>query len=197
MDRAEAALAKVYGNQRISSEDALLLMRSPGCFHLLGQAADYARRRKHPQRVVSYLIDRNINYTNVCVARCTFCNFYRKPGHAEGYLLPKEEIFAKVEETIRLRGTGILMQGGMHPKLKIDYYEDLLSSIRERYPSVHLHCFSPPEIVVLAKLSKLSLRESIRRLKTAGLASIPGGGAEILTERSRKEISPGKCSAAE
>ena len=154
------------------------------------------RRLKHPDNVVSFLIDRNINYTNYCVARCTFCNFYRKPKSEEGYVLSKEEIFRKIEETLALGGTGILMQGGMNPNLRIDYYEDLLRSIRERY-DIHLHCFSPPEIVVLAKLSKLSVREAIRRLIAAGLDSIPGGGAEILTDRMRRSISPGKCSADE
>lgn len=195
MTAIEPILAKVHSNQRISPAEALDLMRSPR-LQEIGRAADTVRRRKHPEGAVSFLVDRNINYTNVCVARCTFCNFYRKPGHDEGYILPKETIFKKIEATLRQGGTGILMQGGMHPKLKIDYYEDLLSSIRERYP-IHLHCFSPPEIVVLAKLSKLSVREAVRRLKRAGLDSIPGGGAEILTERMRKDISPGKCSAAQ
>ncbi len=162
----------------------------------IGEAADCVRRRKHPGNIVSFLIDRNINYTNVCVARCTFCNFYRKPRHEEGYLLEHEEIFRKIEETLQLGGTGILMQGGMNPDLKIDYYEDLLRSIRQRFP-IHLHCFSPPEIVVLARLSRISFREAIRRLKAAGLDSIPGGGAEILTERMRREIGPGKCTAQE
>ncbi len=191
----DSILAKVYGKQRISPEEAGALLRSPE-LQKIGQAADYVRKKNHPDRVVSFLIDRNINYTNVCVARCTFCNFYRKPGHEEGYILPLETILRKIEETIDLGGTGILMQGGMHPRLKIDYYEDLLRSIRSRF-KIHLHCFSPPEIVVLARLSKISIREAIRRLKTAGLDSIPGGGAEILTERMRREISPGKCSAGE
>ncbi|HSR53268.1 MAG TPA: cyclic dehypoxanthinyl futalosine synthase [Acidobacteriota bacterium] len=197
MTTVEGILRKVYQGRRISSQDALQLMRADDGLHEIGKAADYVRWQKHPERVVSFLIDRNINYTNVCVARCTFCNFYRKPRHHEGYLLPKEQIFKKIEETVALGGTGILMQGGMNPDLKIDYYEDLLSSMRERFPEVHLHCFSPPEIVVLAKLSKLSLRQAVRRLRDAGLDSIPGGGAEILTERSRKEISPGKCTVEE
>jgi len=195
MPSAARIVDRVLQNQRISAEEALQLLDCEN-LALLGRAADHVRRRKHPQNLVSFLIDRNINYTNVCVARCTFCNFYRKPRHSEGYVLPKQEIFHKIEETLELGGTGILMQGGMNPDLKIDYYEDLLSSIRERY-DIHLHCFSPPEIVVLAKLSKLSLRETIRRLVAAGLDSIPGGGAEILTERMRLEISPGKCSAQE
>ena len=171
------------------------MLRS-GELQKVGQVADSVRRKKHPENIVSFLIDRNINYTNVCVARCTFCNFYRKPGREGGYVLPLGTIFQKIEETVRLGGTGILMQGGMHPDLKIDYYENLLRSIRERF-KIHLHCFSPPEIVVLARLSKISLGEAIGRLKAAGLDSIPGGGAEILVERMRKEISPGKCSAEE
>ena len=186
---------KAFQGERITPEDAETLLR---CHELqkIGLAADHVRQKHHPGKTVSFLLDRNINYTNVCVARCTFCNFYRRPKHSEGYLLEKEDIFRKIEETLELGGTGILMQGGMNPDLKIDYYEDLLQSIRGRYP-IHLHCFSPPEIVVLAKLSKLSIRESIRRLKQAGLDSIPGGGAEILTDRMRREISPGKCTADE
>ena len=195
MKVVDQALEKVFEEKRIGPEEALMLLRSRE-LQKVGQAADFVRRRYHPEGVVSFLIDRNINYTNVCVARCTFCNFYRRPGDEEGYVLPLELIFEKIEETIAFGGTGILMQGGMHPDLKIDYYEKLLGSIRERY-QVHLHCFSPPEIVVLAKLSKISIRESIRRLKAAGLASIPGGGAEILVERMRKSISPGKCSVQE
>ncbi len=195
MKAIDQVLEKVFEGERIEPEEGLTLLRSRE-LQEVGQAADFVRQRYHPEGVVSFLIDRNINYTNVCVARCTFCNFYRRPGDEEGYVLPLESIFKKIEETIDLGGTGILMQGGMHPDLKIDYYEKLLGSIRERY-QIHLHCFSPPEIVVLAKLSGISIRESIRRLKAAGLASIPGGGAEILVERMRKSISPGKCSAQE
>jgi len=194
--RSESDLfEKLSRGKRIDREDAVRLLQSQD-LQEIGRAADRVRRAKHPDGVVSFLIDRNINYTNYCVARCTFCNFYRKPKTGEGYVLPKEEIFKKIEETLAVGGTGILMQGGMNPDLKIDYYEDLLRSIRERYP-IHLHCFSPPEVVVLAKLSKLSVRETVRRLIGAGLDSIPGGGAEILTDRMRKTISPGKCSADE
>lgn len=192
----DAILRKVYRNRRIQPEEALTLLGSRE-LHGIAAAADRVRRRKHPDGVVSFLIDRNVSYTNVCVARCTFCNFYRRPGHSEGYVLPLEVIFQKIDETLELGGTGILMQGGMHPDLQIDYYEHLLRSIRERYPGFHLHCFSPPEIVVLARLSKIAIREAIRRLKAAGLDSIPGGGAEILVERLRKANSPGKCTAAE
>ncbi len=195
VDLVEAILKKVYGGERLAPEDALVLLRSQE-LQKVGQAADYRRKTKHPNGVVSFLIDRNINYTNVCVARCAFCNFYRKPKDLQGYVLSNEEILRKIEETIEHGGTGILMQGGMHPNLKIEYYENLLRSIRQRF-KIHLHCFSPPEIVVLARISKISLRESIRRLQTAGLDSIPGGGAEILVERMRQEISPGKCTAKE
>ena len=195
MTATDRVLRKAEEGERITADEALRLFGSSQLTRI-GQAADVVRHRKHPEGVVSFLIDRNINYTNVCVARCTFCNFYTQPKAPDGYLLEKEEIFRKIEETIELGGTGILMQGGMNPDLKIDYYEDLLGSIRTRH-KIHLHCFSPPEIVVLARLSNLSLREAIRRLKAAGLDSIPGGGAEILTERMRREISPGKCSAQE
>lgn len=195
MSPLETLIAGVEKGNRVSPSNALQLLRSSE-LQKLGKAADTSRRRFHPQNQVSFLIDRNINYTNVCVARCTFCNFYRKPKHEGGYLLSKQEIFGKIEETIALGGTGILMQGGMNPELKIDYYEDLLCSIRKRF-KIHLHCFSPPEIIVLAKLSKLSIRQSLRRLADAGLDSIPGGGAEILTDRMRKHISPGKCSTGE
>ena len=192
MKSTKSILEKFYSGERLVRSDALTLLES-GRLQQLGQAADWMRQKMHPDGKVSFLVDRNINYTNVCVARCTFCNFYRRSGDYDGYVLSSETIFKKIEETLSLGGTGILMQGGMHPELKIDYYENLLSSIRDRYPTVHLHCFSPPEIVVLARLSKISLRESIRRLKAAGLQSIPGGGAEILAERMRQLISPGKC----
>ena len=195
MDTTDQALHKAREGKRITTEEALSLLESSQLTRI-GEAADRVRRARHPEGIVSFLIDRNISYTNVCVARCTFCNFYTRPGAEDGYLLEQEEIFRKIEETIELGGTGILMQGGMNPDLKIEYYEDLLRSIRNRY-KIHLHCFSPPEIVVLARLSGLSLRQAIRRLRAAGLDSIPGGGAEILTRRMRREISPGKCSAGE
>lgn len=191
----EAILEKSLSGERLDIADAVDLLNSDAVEEI-GAAADRVRQRWHPDGVVSFIVDRNINYTNVCVARCTFCNFYRKFGEAESYILDPETIFKKIEETIDLGGTGILMQGGMHPKLKIDYYENLLRSIRERY-SIQLHCFSPPEIVVLARLSKLTFKEALIRLKAAGLSSVPGGGAEILVDRMREEISPGKCTAEE
>ena len=149
----------------------------------IGMAADAVRRKLHPHGVVSYIIDRNINYTNFCTEYCSFCAFYRPMGHAEGYIHPKEVIFDKIQETIDLGGTGILMQGGLHPELKIEWYEDLLRSIKERFgDKIWNHCFSAPEIVNIAEVSGLTLRDTIARLRDAGLESIPGGGAEILDD---------------
>jgi cyclic dehypoxanthinyl futalosine synthase len=159
-------------------------------------AADSVRRRLHPEGIVTYIIDRNINYTNFCTEYCTFCAFYRPLGHPEGYVLPKETIFEKIQETIELGGTGILMQGGLHPELKIEWYEDLLSSIKKRF-RIWLHCFSSPEIQNIARVSGLPVRETIARLRDAGLDSIPGGGAEILDDAVRQRISRLKCTAAE
>ena len=162
----------------------------------LGMAADALRRKKHPHNIVTYIIDRNINYTNVCTEYCTFCAFYRPAGHKESYLHPKELIFEKIQETLDLGGTGILMQGGLHPDLKIDWYEDLLRSIKAKF-NIWTHCFSAPEIVNIAELSGLTLRETLQRLKDAGLDSLPGGGAEILDDKVRHRISRLKCSSEE
>jgi len=162
----------------------------------IGSAADAVRRRLHPHGIVSYIIDRNINYTNFCTEFCSFCAFYRPMGHAEGYIHPKETIFEKIQETIDLGGTGILMQGGLHPELKIEWYEDLLRSIKDRFgDKIWNHCFSAPEIVNIAEVSGLTLRDTIARLRDAGLESIPGGGAEILDNDVRKRISRLKSSA--
>ncbi len=162
----------------------------------IGMAADDARKRLHPEGVVTYIIDRNINYTNFCTEYCSFCAFYRPMGHAEGYILSQEVIFEKIRETLDLGGTGILMQGGLHPDLKIEWYEDLLRSIKQRF-RIHLHCFSAPEITNIAEVSGISLRDTIARLRDAGLDSIPGGGAEILDEAVRHRISRLKCSVSE
>jgi cyclic dehypoxanthinyl futalosine synthase len=162
----------------------------------IGMAADALRRKLHPEGVVSYIIDRNINYTNFCTEYCSFCAFYRPLGHPEGYVHPKEVIFDKIRETIELGGTGVLMQGGLHPDLKIEWYEDLLRSIKRRF-AIHLHCFSAPEITNIAEVSGLSLRDTIMRLRDAGLDSIPGGGAEILDDQVRYRISRLKCSTGE
>jgi cyclic dehypoxanthinyl futalosine synthase len=148
--------------------------------------ADRVRRELHPDNVVTYVVDRNINYTNVCFSVCNFCAFYRKPGSPEGYVLSYEEIFRKVEETLALGGSGILMQGGLHPDLPLDYYTGLLSELKRRY-GIHLHCFSPTEIYGLSKVTGLSYEQVLRALKDAGLDSIPGGGGEILVDEFRKK----------
>ena len=162
----------------------------------LGMAADQVRRKLHPEGVVSYIIDRNINYTNFCTEYCSFCAFYRPPGHEEGYVHSQEVIFDKIRETIDLGGTGILMQGGLHPDLKIDWYEDLLRGIKQRF-DIWCHCFSAPEIVNIAEVSGLSLRDTLARLRDAGLDSVPGGGAEILDDDVRRRISRLKCTTQE
>ncbi len=162
----------------------------------IGMAADALRRKFHPEGVVTYIIDRNINYTNFCTEYCSFCAFYRPMGSSEGYILPKEVIYQKIQETIDLGGTGVLMQGGLHPDLKIEWYEDLFRSIKARYP-IHLHALSAPEVTNIAEVSGLSLRDTIARLRDAGLDSIPGGGAEILDDDVRRRISRLKCSVQE
>jgi cyclic dehypoxanthinyl futalosine synthase len=163
----------------------------------LGMEADALRQRLHPGNVVTYIVDRNINYTNICTEYCSFCAFYRPLGSLEGYVQPLESICQKIEETLALGGTGILLQGGLHPGLKIDYYENLLSSIKRRYPGLHLHCFSAPEILNVAEVSGRSLRETLLRLVGAGLDSIPGGGAEILDDEVRHRIARLKCTTEE
>lgn len=152
----------------------------------LRRRADDLRRELHPDNVVTYVVDRNINYTNICFSVCNFCAFYRKPGSPDGYVLSYEDIFRKVEETIALGGSGILMQGGLHPDLPLDYYTGLLSELKQRY-QIHLHCFSPTEIYGLAKVTGLSYEQLLRALKDAGLDSIPGGGGEILVDEFRKK----------
>ncbi len=163
----------------------------------IGMEADAVRRRLHPEGVVTYIIDRNINYTNVCTEYCTFCAFYRALGDPEAYVLTRETILRKVEETIELGGTGVLMQGGLHPELDIEWYEKLLTAIKQRFPSIWLHCFSAPEIQNIASVSGLTIRDTIIRLRDAGLGSIPGGGAEILDDEVRHRISRRKCSTEE
>jgi cyclic dehypoxanthinyl futalosine synthase len=185
----DAILERACAGSRLTAEETLLLFRQASLLDL-AMAADLVRRRLHPEPIVTYIVDRNVNYTNVCVVRCSFCAFYRDPGHPEGYLHSKESLFAKVEETLRLGGTGILLQGGHHPDLPLAWYEDLLRSLRERFPGLHLHAFSPPEIHHIARVSGLSIETVLRRLKEAGLQSIPGGGGEILVDAVRRRISP-------
>ncbi len=173
--------------RRVTSEEAVVLLREASLLEL-GDAAGAIRQRVRPGRVVSYQIDRNVNYTNVCIYRCTFCAFYRKAGEAEAYVLPLEEIGRKVEETLALGGTGVLLQGGVHADLPFSFYEELLSFLRERYPGIHRHAFSAPEIYFLAKKEKRPIRDVVARLQAAGLQSVPGGGAEILEDGVRKRI---------
>lgn len=190
-------LSAAVDGSRITVEEALTLLKD-GHLLDLGVAANAIRERICDSNVATYNVDRNINYTNVCVYRCRFCAFYREPGSAEGYLLPFEEIGRKIEETLALNGTGILMQGGVHPDLPLSYYIELLEFIRSKYPNLHLHAFSPPEIKFIAKKERMSFFDVIARLKQAGLMSIPGGGAEILSDSTRKEILAfTKCSSDE
>jgi cyclic dehypoxanthinyl futalosine synthase len=179
----------------ISREEALELFQSDDLIGL-GMEADAVRRKWHPEGIVTYIIDRNINYTNFCTEYCTFCAFYRPMGHEEGYILSQGTIFAKIQETLDLGGTGVLMQGGLHPDLKIEWYEDLFRAIKRRFP-IHLHCLSAPEVTNIAEVSGLNLRDTIARLRDAGLDSIPGGGAEILDDDVRQRISRLKCSVQE
>jgi cyclic dehypoxanthinyl futalosine synthase len=153
---------------------------------VLGRLADAVRARKHPDGIVTYIIDRNVNYTNVCVARCNFCAFYRPVGSAEGYVLGFEDIFRKIDETIELGGGQLLLQGGHNPDLPLEWYEDLFRAVKARYPRFRLHALSPPEVLHLSRMSRLPVPLVIERLVAAGLDSIPGGGAEILVDRVRK-----------
>jgi cyclic dehypoxanthinyl futalosine synthase len=188
---------RVRAGQRLEGDEALELYRSAPT-SLLGQLADLVRARKHPEGVVSYIIDRNVNYTNVCVAKCTFCAFYRPVGSQDGYVLGFDEIFRKIDETIAVGGVQLLLQGGHNPDLPLVWYEDLFRAVKERYPSFKLHALSPPEVIHLSRLSQLSVPDVIARLVHAGLDSIPGGGAEILVDRVRKILHCyGKASADE
>src|SRR6201988_3631398 len=180
---------------RITQEEALELFNSDDLIGI-GMAANEVRRKKTDPRVATYQIDRNINYTNFCTEYCSFCAFYRPlKGKlaAEGYILDFDTIYDKIRETVELGGTGVLMQGGLHPDLKIDWFERLFRGIKERFPSIWLHCLSASEILAIAEYSELSLRDTIIRLRDAGLQSIPGGGAEILDDEVRHRIARLKC----
>ena len=178
----------------ISKQQALAMLESDDLVGI-GMDAHRLRLLKNDPRIVTYQIDRNINYTNFCTEYCSFCAFYRPLGAKDGYILPFETIYEKIDEMLALGGTGILLQGGLHPDLQIAYYENLLGSLKARYPQVHLHCFSAPEILCIAEVSELSIRETIQRLMDAGLQSIPGGGAEILDDEIRGKIARLKCTS--
>jgi cyclic dehypoxanthinyl futalosine synthase len=184
-------LDKAVAGQRITSAEGLELIKSHD-LATLGRAADAVTQRLHPEDYRTYNIDRNINYTNVCTAVCDFCAFYRRPGHEEGYVLPREVLLKKIEETVALGGDQILMQGGLHPNYKLDWYEELLHDIKKRFPQVNVHGFSPPELHHFTKVNNLPIRTVLERLKVAGLGSIPGGGAEILVDRVRSAMTRGK-----
>lgn len=188
-------LDRALAGKRLTTDDCTALLESDD-FVRIGLAADEIRQRWHADDVVTYIIDRNINYTNVCNVVCTFCAFYRRPGAADTYVRTKEEIFEKIDETIALGGTGVLMQGGLHPDFGLDWYEDLLRTLHARYPDFQLHCFSPPEIHNLHLISGLDYETILSRLKDAGLYSLPGGGGEILDDEVRKRVST-KCTTDE
>jgi cyclic dehypoxanthinyl futalosine synthase len=181
----EPIIGKVANGDRIGADEALALyLHAPT--HVLGHLANGIRMRKHPDRTVTYIIDRNVNYTNVCVAKCNFCAFYRDVGSSQGYVLGFDEIFRKIDETIEVGGVQLLLQGGHNPDLPLTWYEDLFRAIKSRYPDFKLHALSPPEVIHLSRLSQISVPEVIDRLIAAGLDSIPGGGAEILVDRVRR-----------
>ncbi len=196
MNTIDAILDRAVAGERLSPADGVELLNCNDLLKL-GRSAHAVTQRLHPEPYRTFNIDRNVNYTNVCSAVCDFCAFYRKAGDADAYVLSREDLYKKVEETIALGGDQILMQGGMHPTLKLEWYEDLLRDLKARFPTVNLHAFSPPEIWAFTKVNKISLRDVLTRLKAAGLGSIPGGGAEILVDRVRKELTRGKASTDE
>ncbi|MFD0740911.1 cyclic dehypoxanthinyl futalosine synthase [Phytohabitans flavus] len=188
-------LQRGAGGGRITPEEALLLY-TDAPFHALGEAADAVRRRRYPDGIVTYLIDRNINYTNVCVTACKFCAFYRAPKHAEGWTHPMEEILRRCGEAVELGATQVMLQGGHHPEYGVEYYEELFSGVKRAYPQLAIHSIGPSEILHMAKVSGVSIEDAIVRIKAAGLDSIAGAGAEMLPDRPRKAIAPLKESGA-
>lgn len=183
-------IKNVESGKRLDASEGLALFKQADLL-TLGELANSMRKRLHPKRLVTFIVDRNINYTNICVNKCKFCAFYREADSPDAYILSKDKIFQKIEETITQGGTQILMQGGVHPDLGMDYFEDLFRSIKSRY-KIQIHSLSPSEISFVAKKADLSIKDALLRLKAAGLDSIPGGGAEILVDRVRKKVSPNK-----
>ena len=185
---------KILSNERISFEEATGLLKDADLL-TLANLANHKRFQLNPDPVVSFVVDRNINYTNVCTSKCKFCAFYKDKDHPDAYVISEEDLKKKIEETIELGGTQILLQGGMHPDLDLDYYLDLISFIKENF-KIHIHGFSPPEIAFIAEKSSMSIKAVLEKFITAGLDSIPGGGAEILVDEIRQKLSPNKCSAS-
>lgn len=192
----DTILQRAVEGRRLSFDEGVTLMRDGGLL-TVGRAADSVCGRLHPEPYRTFNIDRNINYSNVCAAVCDFCAFYRKVGHTEAYVLERDVLLSKIEETVALGGDQVLMQGGLHPDLPLEWYEELLRDIKTRFPNVNVHGFSPPEIHFFHKKFRMPLNEVLKRLKDAGLGSLPGGGGEILVDRVRRRITRGKCSADE
>lgn len=193
MDMHDRILGKCLDGKRLTLEDGVLLY---SCDLLrLGRAADQVRKKRHSDSVVTFIVDRNISYTNACIVDCDFCAFYRKPGDKEAYTMTYEQIFAKIQELVDLGGTQVLIQGGVNPELSLEYYLDLIRAVRQKFPTVHVHSFSVVEFDMISKKFRLPLEEVFRRFKEAGLNSLPGGGAEILVERVRNIISPKKATS--
>jgi len=191
----DAVAAKVLASERMTGADAAVLFRHPD-LPALGQLADRVRRRLHPEPIVTYVVGRNLNYTNVCWVKCKFCAFYRPPGDPEGYVLTRDQIAERIQALVDLGGREVLLQGGVNPQLKLDYYLDLFRFIKSRW-NVHLHALSPIEASYIAKISGLTLEAALGRLKEAGMDTLPGAGGEILSDAVREEISPGKDSSDE
>lgn len=190
-DQFDDILAKRVNGERLSLEEGISLY---SCDLLrLGRAAHQIKEQMFPDKRVTFIVDRNISYTNVCVVDCDFCAFYRPPGHAEGYTMTHEQVFKKIEELVALGGTQALIQGGVNPELPIDYYLDLIRAVRKKFPTVHVHSFSVVEMDMIARKNRIPLIDLFKKFKEAGLNSMPGGGAEILVERVRKMISPKKA----
>jgi cyclic dehypoxanthinyl futalosine synthase len=193
MDMYDRILQKRLDGERLSLEEGILLY---SCDMLrLGKTANEIVKRMHPDRRVTFIVDRNVSYTNACVLDCDFCAFYRPLDHAEAYTMSQEQVFEKVEELVKIGGTQVLIQGGVNPKLPLEYYLDLIKAVRKKFPTVHVHSFSVVEFDMISKKFRMSLPEVFQKFKEAGLNSLPGGGAEILVERVRKLISPKKASA--
>jgi len=193
MHMIENILEKAINGERITPDEGLLLYEKAD-LPTLGKAAEIRRFQKVPQRRVTFVVDRNINYTNICVSGCRFCAFYKSPESNEGYVISKESLTEKIEETIRLGGTQILLQGGMNPDLDLGYYTDLMRFMKDRF-DIHIHGFSPPEIFYISQKESISVDRTLKLLKEAGLDSIPGGGAEILCDEIREKVSPNKCTS--